>query len=92
MKPRYSILTLLGVTAYVALAITAALNPLSAWRRAWLVVWLLAVAYPIVLALNATDLLGRVFGRVAIACGAFYLILPLVAPNVGYGGPPDAWL
>lgn len=92
MKLRFSILTLLLIMAYVALTFAAATNPESLWRKSWLVAWLLVVAYLAALAFNADSPSGRAFGRVAIVCGAIYLLLPFAVPAVGYGGMPDVWL
>lgn len=42
MKPRFSILAVLGLTLYAAVALIGAVNPLSAWGFAVFPIWILA--------------------------------------------------
>lgn len=75
MKPRFSILTLLAATGYVALVLTSLLNPESLWRYASTAAWLLALMYMIVLATNPLEPRLATFGRTVVACITAYLVL-----------------
>lgn len=92
MKPRFTVLTLLGLTAYVATLIAAVYMPHSPGRHAWTLAWLVSVAWLVALAFNPTDATRFVFGRSALVCGACYLVIPLVVPGINYGGLPDTWI
>jgi hypothetical protein len=76
MKPRFSIITLLGVTAYVALALAAITIP-SLWYPVWAFVWLLCVTALVVRAIDTTDRVTAGCGRAAIAGLALCLIWAL---------------
>lgn len=45
MKPRFSILTVLGLTLYVAVAVVGAANPLSLWGFAVFPIWIVAAMW-----------------------------------------------
>lgn len=74
MKPRFSILALLGITAYVAVTVGGIVSTNSIWNYANQGVWIATVAWGIIVA-SGKDSAGAAFGRgftlSCLACLAF---------------------
>jgi hypothetical protein len=79
---KFSILTMLVATGYVALLVAGVQNPESWWRQVGTVVWLLFLAYFFMLAADTFHRERAVFGRVCLACMASYLLLAWMKPEV----------
>jgi hypothetical protein len=78
MKPRFSILTLLAGTAFIAAAVAALVRPISVWPNVVLVAWLLAMASFLVTAIASVDASRRTFARCVIGCAVFYLLITFI--------------
>jgi hypothetical protein len=88
MKTRFSILTLLGVTAYVALTVAAITHPV-AWRTVWLLAWLVQIAHLLTHAMDSSRPVSAACGRVAIGCVFVYLTIPKTVLELSF---PEYWL
>jgi len=75
MKPRFSMLTLLAATAYLALVFAGLKEPLGWWRSAGTMAWLLVLAYLIAMAMDARHRPSAIFGRSAVGCILAYGLL-----------------
>ncbi|MDZ4780328.1 MAG: hypothetical protein SGJ19_08755 [Planctomycetia bacterium] len=76
MKPRFSILALLSITAFVALTFAAMLSPL--WSAVWIVAWLVCVAHFVTHATDTSNPVTAACGRTAIVCILLYLVIPVL--------------
>ncbi len=92
MKPRFSILTVLVFTAYVALAFAGIKKPDSWWLAGGVLAWLLALAYLVILATDTSDARNQAFGRVSVICLAAYLLLTLFPFPINAGSNRPAML
>ena len=59
MKPKFSILTLLGITAIVAVNAAVAIYPASAWAAIYFYIWLGILVRRFFISRNKTSLSGR---------------------------------
>jgi hypothetical protein len=82
MKPRFSILTLLGVTAYVGLSIAAIRDPLSIWSSISFLAWFGVVTFIGIYALIEKGPRAAYFGGMFVTILA-YSVAASVEANVG---------
>lgn len=90
MKPRFSILVLLGITAYVAVNVAAICDPQSIWMKASVVGWVLVLVHLTVVSLDVTKHQGVTVARAVLACALLYLFV--CNGRVFQESVPDDWL
>lgn len=77
---KFSVLSLLLATGYVALLVASFKQPESVWRVVASIAWLAVIGMMVANAFNTADSKRAAFGRVALTCVAIYLLLVFV-PN-----------
>ena len=87
MKPRFTILTLLGVTAYVAVNIAGISNPLSNWFQAAVLAFYVTMIYLTVRSMEPATNVHVKIARVILACSFLYYYI-----GTSRGGAPHEWL
>ncbi len=88
MKPRFSILTLLGVTAYVALNAAVAVRPTSAWSAILFYAWLIIMLKQCLNAASDTSS-NAVFARATLCGTIVYTVAALVESYASVVQPGD---
>ena len=90
MKPRFSLLALLSITAYIAVAIAAILFPESPWYYVFILAWLLVIARLLVAACGPPSR-SSYPARVVLA-GTLTYFLVAAASGGQNSSLPHAWI
>lgn len=92
MNLRFSMLTLLAATAYIALVFAGLKEPLGWWRSAGTIAWLLVLAYLIAMAMDMRHLPSAIFGRTAVSCILAYGLLTWLPIPLSAGMEPPNYV